>query len=74
MVKLMHGSNWRWPEIPGLQDFKGELVHSANWPKNFEHTGKKVAIIGNGSSGVQIVPALQSGEVSNSVLHWRVRY
>jgi cation diffusion facilitator CzcD-associated flavoprotein CzcO len=56
----MH-SNWKWPQIPGLQDFKGELIHSANWPEKYEYSGKKVAVIGNGSSGVQIVPALQPG-------------
>ncbi|KAE9367648.1 FAD/NAD(P)-binding domain-containing protein [Stipitochalara longipes BDJ] len=52
-------NNWKWPQIPGLHDFKGELIHSANWPESFEHSGKKVAVIGNGSSGVQIVPAIQ---------------
>ncbi|OBT69205.1 hypothetical protein VE03_02005 [Pseudogymnoascus sp. 23342-1-I1] len=51
--------NWRWPTIPGLHDFKGELVHSASWPENFNYHGKKVAVIGNGSSGVQIVPKIQ---------------
>ncbi|TVY86466.1 putative sterigmatocystin biosynthesis monooxygenase [Lachnellula willkommii] len=52
-------NNWKWPEIDGLHDFKGNLIHSANWPKEFEYAGKRVAVIGNGSSGVQIVPALQ---------------
>ncbi|RDL41620.1 FAD protein [Venustampulla echinocandica] len=52
-------NNWKWPNIPGLHDFKGELIHTANWPKGSEYAGKKVAVIGNGSSGVQVVPALQ---------------
>ncbi|KAN0095510.1 FAD/NAD(P)-binding domain containing protein [Hyaloscypha variabilis] len=48
-------NNWKWPQIPGLQDFKGELIHSANWPEKYEYSGKKAAVIGNGSSGVQIL-------------------
>ncbi|KAF4629540.1 hypothetical protein G7Y89_g8604 [Cudoniella acicularis] len=51
--------NWKWPEIQGLHDFKGDLLHTANWPKDYEYAGKRVAVIGNGSSGVQVVPALQ---------------
>ena len=54
-------SNWKWPDIPGLHNFKGELVHSADWPEDLKYAGKRVAVIGNGSSGVQIVPALQPG-------------
>lgn len=54
-------NNWRWPDIPGLHDFQGKLVHSANWPRDWEYRDKdlKVAVIGNGSTGIQIVPAIQ---------------
>ncbi|OBT40826.1 hypothetical protein VE00_08596 [Pseudogymnoascus sp. WSF 3629] len=52
-------NNWKWPAITGLHDFKGELVHSASWPENFDYNNKKVVVIGNGSSGVQIVPKIQ---------------
>ncbi|KAH7152645.1 hypothetical protein EDB81DRAFT_647222 [Dactylonectria macrodidyma] len=52
-------NNWKWPEIPGLHDFQGDLVHSANWPEKFDYAGKTVALIGNGSSGVQILPEIQ---------------
>ncbi|KAH8879256.1 FAD/NAD(P)-binding domain-containing protein [Thozetella sp. PMI_491] len=61
-------NNWKWPNIRGLQSFSGELVHSANWPKNFDYTGKTVAVIGNGSSGVQIMPPVQKG--AKNVLHF----
>jgi cation diffusion facilitator CzcD-associated flavoprotein CzcO len=57
----MSCSHWKWPDIPGLHDFKGTLVHSANWPDNLDHNGKNVAVLGYGSSGVQIVPAIQPG-------------
>ncbi|KAI1811259.1 hypothetical protein GGS20DRAFT_588689 [Poronia punctata] len=51
-------NNWKWPEIPGLDTFQGELIHTANWPKDFDYANKTVAVIGNGSSGVQVVPAI----------------
>jgi cation diffusion facilitator CzcD-associated flavoprotein CzcO len=52
-------NQWKWPDIPGLQSFGGTLVHSANWPDNLNLSDKKVAVIGNGSSGLQIIPAIQ---------------
>ncbi|KAJ9606670.1 hypothetical protein H2200_008678 [Cladophialophora chaetospira] len=50
---------WRWPNIPGLHNFKGKVVHSADWPQSFDYRDLKVAVIGNGSTGIQIVPAIQ---------------
>ncbi|TID03888.1 putative sterigmatocystin biosynthesis monooxygenase stcW [Colletotrichum higginsianum] len=52
-------NKWKWPDIPGLHDFKGTLLHSANWETSFDAAGKTLAVIGNGSTGIQIVPALQ---------------
>lgn len=52
-------NRWSWPDIEGLKDFKGSLVHSAAWPESFDHKGKRVAVIGAGSTGIQIVPAMQ---------------
>jgi len=51
-------SDWRWPGIPGLHDFEGSLMHSAVWDASFDPTGKKIAVIGNGSSGIQILPKI----------------
>jgi cation diffusion facilitator CzcD-associated flavoprotein CzcO len=52
-------NNWKWPDIPGINDFTGLKVHSAVWPDDLDLSGKKVAIIGNGSSAIQITPKLQ---------------
>ncbi|OLN88794.1 putative sterigmatocystin biosynthesis monooxygenase stcW 1 [Colletotrichum chlorophyti] len=49
----------RWPDVQGISDFKGTLVHSANWPEDFDYKNKTVAVIGNGASGVQILPAIR---------------
>lgn len=51
-------SKWRWPNITGLYDFKGELMHSASWNISFDNAGKRVGVIGNGSSAIQIVPQI----------------
>ncbi|RDL35489.1 Uncharacterized protein BP5553_07420 [Venustampulla echinocandica] len=60
---LINGSgvlnNWKWPDIPGIHSFHGELVHSAAWDPKLSVKGKKVAVLGCGSSGVQIVPTIQ---------------
>ncbi|KAF2221847.1 hypothetical protein BDZ85DRAFT_200705 [Elsinoe ampelina] len=52
-------NNWKWPDIVGLHDFNGKLMHSAAYDKGYDLVGKKVAVIGAGSSGVQIVAAIQ---------------
>lgn len=56
---------WKWPAIPGLQSFKGALLHTAAWDRSVNLDGKRIALIGVGSSGVQVLPALQpNAEVS----------
>lgn len=52
-------NHWRWPDIPGLHSFKGQVLHSAQWKAGTDLQGKRVAVIGNGSSGIQLVTALQ---------------
>lgn len=49
------------PDIPGRPSFKGQMTHSAAWDHNTDYSGKKVAIIGIGSSGIQITPEVQKG-------------
>jgi cation diffusion facilitator CzcD-associated flavoprotein CzcO len=41
-------NNWRWPAIPGLDKYKGTLLHTANWDESVDLTGKHVGLIGNG--------------------------
>jgi len=52
-------NNWRWPAIPGLKNYKGTLLHTANWDSSVDLTGKHVGLIGNGSSGIQVLPTIQ---------------
>lgn len=44
------------PDIPGLADFRGECFHSAHWNHDAQLTGKRVGVIGNAASAVQLVP------------------
>lgn len=49
----------QWPDVPGLHSFKGPLIHSANWPDKVDLVGKRVGLIGVGSTATQIIPAIQ---------------
>jgi cation diffusion facilitator CzcD-associated flavoprotein CzcO len=54
------------PAIPGIHDFSGELYHTGAWPhEGVNVEGKRVGVIGTGSSGVQVTPQLakQAGEL-----------
>ncbi|WP_304119244.1 NAD(P)/FAD-dependent oxidoreductase [Mycolicibacterium bacteremicum] len=47
------------PNINGLDDFGGEVYHTAHWPhEGVDFTGKRVAVIGTGSSGIQSIPII----------------
>ena len=48
----------RMPDIEGRESFSGPCFHSARWPDGVELTGKRVGLIGNGSTGVQLVSQL----------------
>lgn len=50
----------KYPDINGLESFKGKMMHTARWDESYDVTGKKVAIIGTGASAVQVVPAIAS--------------
>ncbi|MFT3819283.1 MAG: NAD(P)/FAD-dependent oxidoreductase [Rubrivivax sp.] len=48
-----------YPDIPGLDSFKGETYHSGIWPKApVDFTGKRVAVFGTGATGIQIIPEI----------------
>jgi len=65
-------SRWSWPDIEGLENFKGKVIHSAQWETGEAGTSgpewaesvkdwgdKRVGIVGVGSSAIQMVPTLQ---------------
>lgn len=56
-------STWKYPDIPGLKSFQGTMMHSANWDPATNFGDKVVAVVGGGSSAVQIIPQLQKGRL-----------
>jgi len=49
----------QFPDVPGREDFAGGAYHTGLWPKEpVDFEGKRVAIVGTGSSGVQIAPLI----------------
>jgi cyclohexanone monooxygenase len=46
------------PDFPGIDSFQGRLVHTGAWPADLDLTGKRVGVIGNGSTGGQIITAI----------------
>ena len=55
------------PDIPGLDSFEGEWYHTGDWPhEKVDFAGKRVAVIGTGSSGVQSIPVIaeEAGHLS----------
>ncbi len=48
------------PEVPGLETFAGDVYHTAYWPEGgVDFTGRRVGVIGTGSSGTQAIPILR---------------
>ncbi|KAI3194517.1 hypothetical protein CBS147311_8552 [Penicillium roqueforti] len=59
---LVNGSGplnkWKWPKIDGIGNYRGILTHTANWNSSIDWKDKRVAVIGTGSSGIQIIPQI----------------
>ncbi|KAF5597823.1 sterigmatocystin biosynthesis monooxygenase stcW [Fusarium pseudocircinatum] len=47
------------PNIEGLSDFSGPLLHTASWDHSIDLRGKRVGVIGAGASAIQLVPSIQ---------------
>jgi len=59
------------PEVPGRHEFRGESVHTGLWPiEPVDFANKRVAVIGTGSSGVQVIPAI-ADEVESLTVYQR---
>jgi cation diffusion facilitator CzcD-associated flavoprotein CzcO len=57
------------PDIPGIRDFAGEIYHTGKWPHEpVKFEGKRVAVIGTGSSGIQAIPEIAKEAAHVTVL------
>ncbi len=66
------------PDIPGIDSFKGPKFHSARWDHSVDITGKNVAMVGTGASGIQIAPSI-APKVGHLTIfqrskHWIIRH
>lgn len=53
-------NNWKWPDLKGLEKFKGVKIHTARWAaEDSDLKDKRVAVIGSGASAIQLVPQVQ---------------
>ncbi|ELB93569.1 MULTISPECIES: NAD(P)/FAD-dependent oxidoreductase [unclassified Rhodococcus (in: high G+C Gram-positive bacteria)] len=55
-VGLLSAINF--PNLPGLDTFEGETIHTAAWPEGKSLAGRRVGVIGTGSTGQQVITAL----------------
>ena len=63
------------PAFPGLGSFQGAVYHTAKWPKQpVDFTGQRVAVIGTGSSGVQVIPHLAQQAAALTVFQRTAAY
>jgi len=46
------------PELPGLSNFEGTVVHPQQWPEDLDYAGKQVVVIGSGATAVTLIPAM----------------
>ncbi|KAI0553212.1 putative flavin-binding monooxygenase [Xylaria curta] len=44
--------------IPGIENYKGKIIHPQHWPEDYDHSGKKIAVIGSGATAITLIPAL----------------
>jgi 4-hydroxyacetophenone monooxygenase len=70
-----HGvvNRFKWPNIPGLESFQGPRLHTATWDTSLDLAGKRVAVIGTGASGAQLIPAI-ADQVSELHVFQRSRH
>jgi monooxygenase len=46
------------PDFPGIEDFKGTVVHPQFWPEDLDYAGKEVVVIGSGATAVTLIPSM----------------
>ena len=61
------------PDIKGLESFQGQAFHSARWPKGLTVDGKRIGIIGTGSSATQMTAGWDPGLAERMFATWAER-
>jgi cyclohexanone monooxygenase len=65
-------SNAAYPsDIPGIDKFQGQMCHTAKWDRTIEFKNKRVAVIGTGASGIQVIPEIQKMDITQLLVFQR---
>jgi monooxygenase len=56
------------PEWPGVERFRGRVVHPQKWPEDLDYEGKRVVVIGSGATAVTLVPAMAASAAHVTML------
>ena len=56
------------PAWPGMENFRGQIVHPQNWPKDLDYKNKQVVVIGSGATAATVVPAIAAETSHTTVL------
>jgi cyclohexanone monooxygenase len=63
------------PTLPALEDFRGNVYHTGNWPhETVDFTNQNVAVIGTGSSGIQAIPSIARQAATTTVFQRTAAY
>ena len=46
------------PDFPGIDNFKGQVIHPQKWPDDLDYAGKRVVVIGSGATAMTLIPAM----------------
>lgn len=57
----------RKPDIPGIEDFAGRVLHSMDWDDSYSPAGERVGLIGTGATAVQLIPQLSKDAAALTV-------
>ncbi|MBC7705619.1 MAG: NAD(P)/FAD-dependent oxidoreductase [Rhodoferax sp.] len=50
--------NGHTPAFPGMENFKGQIIHPQHWPQDFDSTGKHIVVVGSGATAITLIPAM----------------
>lgn len=62
------------PDIPGLDDFSGPVLHPQTWPEELDYTDKSIIVIGSGATAATLIPALSEKAAHVTMLQRSATY
>ena len=60
--------NGHTPSFPGIENFKGQVIHPQHWPQDFDSTGKHIVVVGSGATAITLIPAMAESAAQITML------